>query len=37
MKKERYEAAEMEIIRFSGEDIITATGDDKLPFVPADE
>ena len=35
MKKEMYERAELEMIRFQTEDIICTTGeDDELPFVP---
>ncbi len=34
MQKERYEATELEVIRFNTGDVITTTGDDDLPPMP---
>lgn len=32
--KEKYQEAEMEVIRFNSEDIITTSGGDETPDVP---
>ena len=35
MNKEKYDRAELEIIKFQAEDVICTSGeDDELPFVP---
>ena len=35
--KEKYEAAEMEVVEFATEDIITASGDTDLPGYDIDD